>query len=87
MKNIIVSVDDETYRLSHIMAAEKGSSISEMVREYLTGMTRDRASGPTFEELEKDQDELIESILKEGGGLRPSENLSRDELHNRNAFR
>ena len=87
MKNITVSVDDETYRLSHILAAEKGSSISEMVREYLTGMIRDRASSPTFEELEKDQDELIESVLKEGGGLRPSDNLSRDELHNRNALR
>ena len=87
MKNITVSVDDETYWLSRIIAAGKGSSISDMLREYLTNMVRNRASGPTFEELEKDQDELIESVLKTSGGLRPSENLSRDELHNRNALR
>lgn len=87
MKNITVSLDDDTYRLSCIVAAENDTSISAMVREYLRNLVRDRTSVPSFEELEKDQDELIDSILRMGGGLRPSENLSRDDLHNRNALR
>jgi hypothetical protein len=35
MKNITVSVDDETYRRARITAAVQGKSVSAMVREYL----------------------------------------------------
>jgi len=38
MKNITVSVDDETYRRARITAAEQGRSVSAMVREYLGGL-------------------------------------------------
>ncbi|RYD18498.1 MAG: hypothetical protein EOP88_22370 [Verrucomicrobiaceae bacterium] len=37
MKNITLKVDDETYRKARIRAAEKGTSVSAMVREFLTG--------------------------------------------------
>ena len=87
MQNITVSVDDETYRLSRIVADENGTSVQAMVREYLNNMARNRASSLSFEELEKDQGELIDSIVKAGGGLNPHENLSRDALHDRNALR
>ncbi len=87
MKNITVSVDEETYRLSRIRAAENGTSVSALVREYLTALAQGRIPADSFEELQKDQDELIESILKQGGGLHPPENLSRDALHDRNALR
>ncbi len=33
MKNITLSIDDETYRLSRIKAAEAGTSVSALVRE------------------------------------------------------
>ena len=71
MKNITISVDDETYRISCIIANENGTSLPAMMREYLINLTRNRASDLSFEELEKDQDELIDSILKKGGGLHP----------------
>ena len=35
MKNITVSVDDETYRRARIKAAERDTSVSGMVREFL----------------------------------------------------
>ena len=75
MKNIIVSVDDETYRLSRIKAAEAGTPVSELLREYLFRLTSTVVPNSEFEQLQKLQDELIDSIHKRGGGLRPSENF------------
>jgi len=40
MKNITISVDDETYRRARITAAERGRSVSAMVREYLGSLDR-----------------------------------------------
>jgi plasmid stability protein len=42
MKNITVSVDDQTHRLARIRAAELDTSVSALVREYL----RSLAKGP-----------------------------------------
>jgi plasmid stability protein len=36
MKNITLKIDDETYRKARLKAAEKGTSVSAMVREILT---------------------------------------------------
>jgi plasmid stability protein len=38
MRNITVSVDDETYRRARITAAEQGRSVSAMVRDYLASL-------------------------------------------------
>lgn len=35
MKNITVSIDDETYRQARIMAVEQDTSVSALVREFL----------------------------------------------------
>ncbi len=82
MKNITVTVDDQTYRLARIRAAERGTSVSAMVREYLKSLTdaelpvRKRTLG-----------EIVASIQARGGGIRSSDNLSREELYDRNALR
>ncbi len=39
MKNITVSVDDETYRRARIVAASRGTSVSAIVREFLLDLT------------------------------------------------
>ena len=44
MKNITVSVDEETHRLAHIRAAELGTSVSALVRGYLKTLVRKRAN-------------------------------------------
>lgn len=35
MKNITLKVDDETYRRARVRAAQAGTSVSAMVREFL----------------------------------------------------
>ncbi len=92
MKKITVLLDDETHRLAKIKAAQKGTSVSAMVRAYLDGLVRDESSaddliGSGSEKPEKTLDEVIEAIFARGGGLDPRENLTREELHDRNAFR
>jgi plasmid stability protein len=38
MKNLTLKIDDETYQNARVRAAERGSSISAMVREYLRSL-------------------------------------------------
>ncbi len=44
MRNITVSVDDATYRRARIRAAELDTSVSALVREHLSALTRDDLS-------------------------------------------
>lgn len=39
MKNITLKIDDETYRKARLKATEEGTSVSAMVRDYLTTIT------------------------------------------------
>ena len=82
MKKITVSVDDETHRSAKEWAAKRGMSVSALVREYLNNLPQ-RAPEPP----ERTLDEVIEAIFARGGGIDPRENLTREELHDRNAFR
>ena len=87
MKNITVTVDDDVYRRSRIKAAEEGTSVSALVRSYLTSLVEDRVSDEEFERLKRLQDDVVRRIRARGAGLKPSENLSREELHDRDALR
>ena len=87
MKNITVSIDDETYRLSHEKAAEAGTSLSELVRDYLIELVQGEISETRFQRLARLQDETIDAIIERGGGLRMSDNLPREALYDRDAFR
>ena len=75
MKNITVSVDEETYRLSRIRAAEAGTSVSALVR------------GPGYpcrdSHLDFDQLQKLQGLIdnSRGGGLHSSENLPRSSLY------
>lgn len=40
MKNITLSVDDDTYRQARIVAAEQGTTVSALVRSYLRALPR-----------------------------------------------
>ena len=82
MKNITVSVDEETYRSAKEWATKRGTSVSALVREYLENLPQ---RSPNLSE--KTLSEVIEGIFARGGGLDPRDNLTRDELHDRNAFR
>jgi len=38
MKNVTIALDDETHRKARIRAAELGTSLSALVKEYLIGL-------------------------------------------------
>jgi plasmid stability protein len=76
MRNITVSVDDETYRKARVAAAERDTSVSAMVKEYLTAVATKETD---FERLKRAESEVRARIKS----FRASDRLSRDELHKR----
>ncbi len=61
MKNITVTLDDETYRKARIRAAELDTSVSAIVRKYLTEFA---AGESRFERLKKQEEAILDSIEK-----------------------
>ena len=59
MKNITVSLDDETYRRARVKAAEMDTSVSALVKQYLG----DLAAGESeFERLKKMEQALRQQV-------------------------
>jgi hypothetical protein len=87
MKNITVSVDDETYRRSRIKAAEAGTSVSALVKSFLVGLSAGQEAETEFDRLQRLQEETLAGIRARGADLRAADNLSRDALHDRDALR
>ena len=87
MKNITVTVDDETYRKARIKAAEKETSVSALVRSFLNRFAQGDVLDPEFERLRRLQSETLTAIRSRGGGLRSADNLDRESLHDRDAVR
>jgi hypothetical protein len=79
MKNITVSLDDETYRNARMKAAELDTSVSALVKRYLTEL----GTGETeFQRLERLERALRARIP---AGFRAADNLARDQVHERGA--
>ena len=76
MKNITVSLDDDTYRRARVAAAELDTSVSALVKRYLTTL----AGKETEAERLKREERAIRARIT---GFRASDRLSRDEIHGR----
>ena len=76
MKNITVTVPDNVYRAARIRAAERGSSVSAIVAEYLRSLAGDAAE---FARREAQQHRIQGQITQ----FRAADRLGRDELHDR----
>ena len=74
MKNITVSVDDETYRRSRIKAAEQETSVSALVKQFLTGVAAGDGEAKNLAREEKALRERIHDFSAAG-------RLSRAELY------
>jgi predicted transcriptional regulator len=78
MKNITVSLDDETYRRARTIAAQRDTSVSALVKRFLTEL----ASGQSETERHKREERALrESIVD----FDASDRLSRDDVHRRGA--
>lgn len=76
MKNITVTVPDDVYREARVRAAERGSSVSALVGDFLRSLSERDAE---FARLEEQQRAVQQRITRFRAGAR----LSRDELHER----
>jgi len=76
MKNITVSVPDSVYRDARIRAAERGSSVSALVAEFLASLSQ---RDTEFARLEAQQKRVQDAIERFSAGDR----LDRDAVHRR----
>ena len=76
MKNITVTVPDDVYRNARIRAAERGTSVSALVGEYLRSLSGREAE---FSRLEAQQQQILSQISR----FRAGDRLDRDQLHDR----
>ncbi|MGH2467263.1 MAG: hypothetical protein ACRDGL_05995 [Candidatus Limnocylindrales bacterium] len=76
MKNVTVSVPDDVYRSARIRAAERGSSVSAIVTEYLRSLS---GHGAEFARLEAQQRRIQRQIKR----FTAEDRLGRDEIHDR----
>ncbi len=78
MKNITVSVDDETYRRARMKAAEQDTSVSALVKSFLVDLG---AGESEAERLRREERTLRERVT----AFQASDRLSRDDAHGRGA--
>jgi hypothetical protein len=76
MKNITVSIDEEVYRRARVKAAERDTSVSALVKEFLVELASEE---PSSRKLEREERELRTRIR----AFTASNRLSRDEAHRR----
>ncbi|RFC52922.1 MAG: hypothetical protein DVB22_000279 [Verrucomicrobia bacterium] len=87
MKNITISIDDDLYGRARMKAAEQGTSISALFRDYLIRLTVEGSAEAEFQRLAREEQELRAELGARGRGLKAEHSLSRDELHERHALR
>ena len=81
MSNITLSLDEDTYRTARIVAAERGTSVSALVREYLQSL-RPNPNAADHAALLKTFDWAAST-----GNFSAKKRLSREDIHDRLAMR
>ncbi len=81
MSNITLSLDDNTYRTARIVAAERGTSVSALVRDYLQSLRPNPSAA--------DRAALIATfdLAASTGNFSAKDRLSREDIHDRAALR
>src|SRR3989442_8381606 len=78
MKNLTVSLDDDIYRRARMIAAQRDTSVSALVKRFLVELGSDESD---VERLKREERALREGIRP----FRASDRLSRDDVHVRGA--
>lgn len=77
--NVTLSIDDEIVERARDLARQRGTSLNQMVRDYLTQLAADRSPEELVAELER----LWATSRGNSGG----ERWTREEIHDRSKFR
>lgn len=80
VKNITVSIPDDVYRRARITAAERDTSLSAMVRRFLMTLGQEESDSERRKRL---QQEVPSTVRR----FRAGDRLTREQVHQRNAFR
>lgn len=87
MKNISVTVDDDTHRRLRIMAAEEGTSVSALIRDQmlrvLEGSTHQATEETANEKHRRELMALLEEFQRKGIGISAGDRLAREEIYQR----
>jgi uncharacterized protein YdaU (DUF1376 family) len=78
MKNITVTVDDDTYRRARIKAAERDTSVSALVKGFLLEL----AAGETDAERLKREERALRDRIST---FRAADRLPREQVHERSS--
>jgi hypothetical protein len=78
MKNITVSIDDESYRRARMKAAEQDTSVSALVKRFLAELAQGESDA---ERLKREERALRERV----GTFTAGNRLSREDVHERGA--
>ncbi len=84
MKNITVSVDDAVYHRARVVAAQKQTSVSALVKSFLASVVEEESE---FDRLKRQEQELRATLKARGSRFSASDRLTRDRTHDRNALR
>jgi plasmid stability protein len=76
VKNVTLAVPDEVYRQARIRAAERGTSVSALVAEYLRSLTGTSSEFIRLRDLQR-------AITEDISGFSAGDRLDRDQLHER----
>ena len=76
VKNITVTLDDETYRRARLQAAEQDTSVSALVRHFLINLG---SSETETERLKREERALREQVK----AFQANDRLARDDVHER----
>ena len=80
MRNITVSLQDEIYRRARIRAAERDTSVTALVREFLLSLGGEESDFETRRRLQR-------QVLATVRNFRAADRLPRSRAHDRNALR
>jgi hypothetical protein len=78
VKNITISLPDDIYRRARVMAAERDTSVSALVKEYLMKLGNEESD---FDRRKRLQAEVLASIKS----FRAGDRLARDAAHDRSS--
>jgi plasmid stability protein len=76
VKNITVSLQDEVYRRARVKAAERDTSVSALVRDFLSRLGEEESDSERRKRL---QQEVLASLKT----FRAGDGVSRDKVHER----
>ena len=80
MKNITVSVDAAVHHRARVRAAQRNTSLSAVVREFLVAFAADESDA---DQRRRQQNELLARLDAEGLGPEASTRVARETLHQR----